>query len=34
MKCEEADKCEEHGAMVTSDIRSLAEQTAAGIISV
>lgn len=34
MKCEEADKCEEHGAMVTSDIRSLAEQTAAGMISV
>lgn len=32
MKCEEADKCT--GAMVTSDIRSLAEQTAAGMISV
>lgn len=34
MKCEEVDKCTEHGAMVTSDIRSLAEQTAAGMISV
>lgn len=32
MKCEEADKCT--GAMVTSDIRSLAAQTAAGMISV
>lgn len=34
MKCEEADKCTEHGAMVTRDIRSLAEQTAAGMTSV